>query len=83
MTQQINDVPFVAIGNDEIAALPDLGPTIKCWACGERHEVQESREIDKDGKDIGPGALNFFKCPKDGNTYMCGIGGREWRPKHD
>jgi len=65
-------VPFTSISNPEIEALPPLGKTVKCWECGEEHEVDrgESR------------TLAFFYCPMTNSDYVCGIYGKEWRPKH-
>ena len=32
--------PFIAFGNDELAAKPELGTHVICKTCGERHEVE-------------------------------------------
>lgn len=58
---------MIAIGNEEIDKLPPLGKTVKCWICGKRHKVKSVS------------TLAFFYCGK--STYLCGINGKEWRPK--
>ena len=58
---------MLAIGKDELAKLPPLGKTVKCWKCGKRHHVQAALA-----------GLSLFKCK--GTTYLCGIGGKAWRP---
>lgn len=76
----MKNIPFIAVGNDEFKAMPDLGKTVKCWICGKRHKVECSDAIRPDGtKDIGGGSLSFFKCGD--NACLCGINGKEWKPK--
>jgi hypothetical protein len=62
---------MLAIGNDEIRALPKLGKTVKCWKCGKRHQVHHSK---------GLSCLAFFRCGS--STYLCGIDGKAWRPRN-
>lgn len=65
---------MLAIGNDEIERLPLIGKTVKCWKCKKSHKPKQA--TDSDGVPTG---LYFFKC--GGNSYLCGINGKEWRPK--
>ena len=61
---------MLAIGNDELAKLPALGKTVKCWRCGQYHVVMQS----------DPPGLALFHCR--GKSYLCGINGKAWRPKN-
>jgi len=68
---------MLAIGNDELSALPPLGETIRCWRCGEDHAVEHATSRDADGNPA-PSILAFMEC--GGKSWLCGIKGREWRP---
>ena len=57
------DVPFVAIGADELGG--PLDSTVQCERCGETHAVCDSK----------PPLLQFYRCGD--HTYLCGIRGRE------
>ena len=71
-------MPFVAVGSDELDDAPNVGETVKCWMCGADHPVEYGHE--KHGDTLIPSnMLAFFKC--GGTPYLCGIGGKEWRPK--
>ena len=72
------NLPYIAIGNDELGE--KLGNVIACPHCGKRHRVQKglSRKLLPNGE-YGPwevSALQFYKCTKTGNTYLCGINGK-------
>ena len=69
---------MIAIGNDELVNQPDLGPTIRCWVCGQDHQV-EYGTVRKDGQDVPSTTLAFMRCR--GKSYLCGVNGKEWRPK--
>jgi hypothetical protein len=72
------DIPWMAIGNKELANLPDIGETTLCWMCGKQHEVEYGEEILIDGTKIPSKLMAFFKCR--GRLYMCGINGKELKP---
>ena len=69
---------MLAIGSDELDDMPELGPTVECWRCGATHAVEYADAI-VDGKPVPSKLLAFFRC--GGESYMCGIKGRELRPK--
>jgi hypothetical protein len=74
----MKSIPFVTIGNDEIAELPSLGKTIRCWRCGKRHSVKYGTTQLADGTVVPSTTLAFMTCRT--KSYLCGIAGKEWRP---
>ena len=66
---------MIAIGNEELAAAPALGKTIKCRICGKRHKVEYGNEILPDGTKKPSKALAFYRC--GGSCYLAGISGKE------
>ena len=72
-------LPYIAIGNNELG--DKLKSTIDCPHCGKRHRVQKSksRKLLPNGE-LGPfevsNLLQFYKCTKNGNVYLCGIEGK-------
>ena len=73
---------FIAVGDEELQGLPALGTVVRCWVCGEEHPVESGLQVLPDGSTMAaPGELAFFKC--GGEVYLCGIGGRAWRPKNE
>ena len=72
---------MLAIGNEELEGKPFLGKTVKCWICGKRHEHYFGKAKNADGVLEPCKTLSFMKCPKTGSTYLCGIDGKEFRPK--
>jgi hypothetical protein len=67
---------MIAIGNDELEAAPQLGKTIKCPICGNRHKVEYAEEILADGTKRPSKLLAFYRC--GGNSYLAGIDGKEY-----
>lgn len=70
---------MLSISNDEIAQLPALAATVRCWNCDQAHPVEYSETVHPDGTKTPNGRLAFFKCGE--TAYLCGINGKEWRPK--
>ena len=68
---------MLAVGNDELDALPNLGDFILCQNCGERHRVEYGDEVQEDGSKIKSNLLAFYKC--GGKTYLVGIRGKDIR----
>lgn len=68
---------MLAVGNDEL--VNDLGPTVKCWICGKMHRVRYGDLILPDGTKKPSTLFAYFNCR--GKSYMCGINGKEVRPK--
>lgn len=61
----------LALGNQELDALPLLGRKIRCPQCGKNHEVQYA--LDDEGVVLLN--LGFYKC-RD-KTYLCGVAGKD------
>lgn len=70
---------MLAISNEEIDALRPLGKSVKCWNCGRRHRVQFGKVRQPDGTWKQSNSLAFFRC--GGESYLCGIAGKAWRPR--
>jgi hypothetical protein len=70
---------FIAIGDEELAKAKPIGKTVKCWICGKRHEVKYGERILEDGTREPTNVLAFYNC--SGHTYLCGLKGKEFRPK--
>lgn len=59
-----------AVGNNELAAAPDLGDTVMCPRCFVEHKIETSLgDAEKD-----PTRLHFYKC--HGTSYLAGINGK-------
>ena len=70
---------MLASGNDELERLPFLDSTVECWRCGKRHPVLYGKKVLPDGTRKPSKRLACFHCA--GKSYLCGINGKEWRPK--
>ena len=71
------EVPFVAIGNEELGE--PVGESITCCACGETHAIEygKSRTLRDDGTwtEYAPSKLlGVYSC--GGQTYLASLGGR-------
>lgn len=73
-----DEIPFIAVSNDQFDAMPPISDTVQCWVCGGEHPVDKDYGTDADGNATKT-FLSFFKC--GGETYLCGINGKEWRPQ--
>lgn len=73
------NLPYMAIGNQELNALPPLGKTLICWRCGKRHRVRFGEQVLEDGSREPSPTLAFMHC--GGKTYLCGVQGKAWRPR--
>ena len=74
-TGKIGNIPYFAISNDELAALPPIhaGQRIACPAkCGKRHVVEHFN--DADGKECT--TLQFVTCTTTDKSFLVGIEGR-------
>lgn len=67
---------MLAVGNDDLGS--PLGETIVCWRCGEQHAVTFAETVHADGTRT-PSDLAFMEC--GGRSWLCGVKGREWRPR--
>jgi hypothetical protein len=59
------EVPFLAVGNDELGETINAGDMLACERCGQTHEVTASN----------PAILLFTRCGD--NTYLVGIKNRK------
>jgi hypothetical protein len=64
---------MLAISNAELKAAPPVSADVKCWVCGETHPVESASDTSN------AIVLSFFRC--GGNDYLCGVNGKEFRPK--
>lgn len=71
-------LPYIAIGNDELAQQPDMGDTIRCWMCGQDHPVEYGTVL-TNGVQMPSKTLAFMRCGD--KSYLCGVNGKEWKPK--
>lgn len=66
---------MLAIGNNELGGY--LGATIECPHCGGTHVVENAQQVDTaTGKLVETKTLQFYRCDKTGDAYLCGIKGR-------
>lgn len=70
---------MLAIGNEELEDAPNIGKTIHCTRCGQRHRVEYGDKVEKDGTKTPSKLLAFVRCQK--NTYLVGINGKDIRRK--
>jgi hypothetical protein len=56
-------IPYIAVGNEELATAPLVGETAACPS-GHQHAVDQ----------LGDGLLQTIDC--DGHTYLIGLRGR-------
>jgi hypothetical protein len=71
---------MLAIGNEELKNAPNLGDHVTCWICGAEHPVKFGKKK-VDGEWVESKEIGCFRC--GGKSYLCGIGGKEIRPKED
>lgn len=66
----MEEIPFVAFGNNEISTMPPVGETISCKRCKKKHKITYGTTDGKENRMLG-----FVKCGKA--TYLATIEGRE------
>jgi hypothetical protein len=69
---------MLSVGHEELGK--PLGKTVLCWKCGKRHHVQYGETVGADGVKVPSKTLAFFRCGS--SAYLCGINGKEWRPRN-
>jgi hypothetical protein len=67
-------IPYIAIGNGELANNEDVGDTILCPRCKKHHDIEYGDEVLKDGTRKPSKILAFYRCK--GKSYLAGIGGK-------
>lgn len=69
----MNDIPFVAYGNDELERKPHIneGDKIICPHCGKEHEVQAGTNAETGKK---TDLLLFYHCGD--NVFLAGVAGK-------
>lgn len=70
----MNEIPFIAFGNDELDGKEEIGNTIICERCGETHEVRYGNEVLEDGTKVPSKMLAFVDCGD--STYLVGLDGK-------
>jgi hypothetical protein len=70
---------MLRVSGEEFEKAPPLGKTVKCWICGEEHEVVYGEQRMPDGTYKPNNVLAFFQCGEE--LYLCGIAGKEIRPQ--
>lgn len=70
---EMNDIPFLAIGNDELGK--DIGTHAPCPKCKKKHKVEYGNRILENGDKVPSKTLGFVKCGKD--SYLVAIEGLE------
>ena len=68
---KLNNTPYFAVGNNELAGQPKVGKTAKCPHCGKYHRVKYGRDAET-GKPSE--TLGFVSCGEE--TYLVAIKGR-------
>lgn len=76
--KNINNIPMISVGNNELEKMLDLKDTIKCWICGKEHKIQHGERVNDDGTKDKDTTLAFIECSD--KTYLCGINNKEWKP---
>jgi len=76
----VKEIPYMAIGNNELASKPKAGKTAKCQ-CGCEHNIEygTSKTLLPDGTYTKPRVskmVGFIRCDKNGKTYLATIEGK-------
>ncbi len=66
-----------SVGNEELAAAPELEETIVCTRCGELHEVLYGEIVERDGTKVPSKDLSYVKC--QGKLFLVGFQGKDIR----
>ena len=70
----IKEDPMYAIGNEELAELPEIGETILCPTCGQLHPVEYGEKVLPDGSKEPSLILAFYRCGK--KSYLAAVNGK-------
>ena len=79
---ELNGIPYLAIGNDELKDNDVIGDSIICYVCGQEHEIRYGDEVKEiDGKEVRTKStlLAIYDC--GGKTYLAGIAGKDIRSR--
>jgi len=76
MRDDIDNIPFIAIGNGELENNENVGEFAKCNNCGGYHEVKYGDIVNKDGTKTPSKMLAFITCPENNASYLVGINGK-------
>lgn len=69
-----SDLPFIAIGANELDNQPDIPKEYDCPRCGNIHPVEYGDRVEKDGTKVPDTMLAFVQCHK--KTYLIGMNGK-------
>ena len=75
--EQLNDIPFVAFGKDELDRKEELGDSVVCPNCGKSHQVEYGNRILDDGTKVPCKMLAFISCPENEKSYLVGLIGKK------
>jgi len=67
--------PMLAIGSNELENNDDLGESIDCPHCQQRHNIEHGKEKNANGKWVESNLLAFYKCGD--KSYLAGIDGKK------
>lgn len=72
----MNEIPFVAFGNEELKQFPEVsdGDLIKCPNCKKHHKLKDGRGRTNGGPWHYSTTLLVYKCGK--NSYLGAIYGK-------
>lgn len=70
----IEHVPFVAVGPDELGDA--VGEFAYCKVCGNNHPVEYGHKVLADGTRVPSKLLAFINCTESGKSYLVGIDGK-------
>jgi len=62
----LNEVPFVAFGNEELEEKPFARDTVICKVCGKEHRIHY-----RNNREVG-----FITCPDNGGEYLVAVKGK-------
>lgn len=65
------------IGNDELSNCPKVKEQVICNNCGELHNIEYGKVINKDGTEEESKLLGFIHCPQNDATYLVAVNGKD------
>ncbi len=74
--KSIDEIPFVAFGNDELNKKDKIGNFEICPGCGKPHKVEYGNRLLGDGTRVPSKVLAFVTCPESKKSYLVGVRGK-------
>ena len=69
------EIPYFAIGNNELRNKPVIGKFAICPNCGKKHKVKYGKTQLEDGTWVESKLLGFVNCGK--NSYLVSVEGKK------